>query len=390
VGKNIIRLKLLSFAVSTSLASVAGSLLAHYITFVSPQSFTVEETIFILAMVVLGGTGNFVGSVAGALCLVILPELLKFIDLPQATADLTRNVLYGLILILILRLRPAGLFPERYRLSIPPDLLRAKGSFDLEPFKNARNGEVTLEGKELSKMFGGITAARSVSIELRSGMVTGLIGPNGAGKTTAFNLLTGFLAPTSGSIVLRNKPIVGMPPHQIVRAGVARTFQDLRLFKKMPVIENVLVAFPNQAGDSLWNVFFARRRVAAEERRNIARALNILDFVGLRSKAEQDAAHLSYAEEKLLVIARLLATEAEVLLLDEPLAGLAPNTLEEVLPIIRKLAERGRTVCLIEHNLEVISAACDTVSFIDAGEVVASGRPAELMQNSHLLERYIR
>ena len=390
IGKDIVRLKLLAFVISASLASVAGSLLAQYITFVSPASFTAEETIFILAMVVLGGTGNLVGSVVGAIFLVVLPELLKFIHLPAATADLIRNVFYGMILIMVLRFRPSGLIPENYRLNIPPDLLKNPIAFALPLKGGAEHGEVTLAGEELSKNFGGIVAARSVTIELQAGVVTGLIGPNGAGKTTAFNLLTGFLPATAGQISYRGQQISGMRPHLIVRAGIARSFQDLKLFRGMTVLENVLVALPDQAGDDLRNVFFTPRAVATEEKANIARALGILDFVGLHGKAGTGADNLSYAEEKLLVIARLLATDAQVILLDEPLSGLAPNTLDEVLPIIRKLANQGRTVCLIEHNLEVIREACDVVYYVDAGEVIARGEPEELMRDPRLLERYIQ
>lgn len=389
IGKNTVLLKFLAFLTSASLASVAGSMLAQYITFVSPASFTAEETIFILAMVILGGTGNLWGSAVGAVFLVVLPELLKFVDLPDATADLIRNVLYGLILILILRFRPGGLIPENYRPKVPRDLVGAPAAFQPSA-AGAAKGEVTLAGKDLSKSFGGIVAARSLTIELHSGMVTGLIGPNGAGKTTAFNLLTGFLPPTAGEVFFRGRRVSGMRPHRIVRAGIARSFQDLKLFRGMSVLENVLVALPNQSGDSLLNVFLAPRRVAAEEHANIGRALGILDFVGLVHKAGEDANNLSYAEEKLLVIARLLATDAEVILLDEPLSGLAPNTLEEVLPIIRKLAAQGRTVCLIEHNLEVIREACDVVNYVDAGEVIARGEPEELMRDARLLERYIQ
>lgn len=390
IGKNVVLLKLTAFAVSAALAAVAGSLLAHYIGFISPQSFTTEETIFVLAIVILGGTGNFVGSVVGAILLVTLPELLKFLELPVTTADLMRNVAYGLILILILRFRPEGLFPERYRFQIPEQIGDAAAHYTLAPVEGRVKGEVTLAGHELHKEFGGIVAANGINIELRSGIVMGLIGPNGAGKTTAFNLLTGFLPATSGSITFRGRPVTDLRPHRIVGAGIARSFQDLRLFRKMTVLENVLVALPDQSGDRLSNVFFRARKVALEEKSNIARALGILDFVNLRDKALEEADNLSYAEEKLLVVARLLATEAEVLLLDEPLSGLAPNTLESVLPIIRKLAAKGHTVCLIEHNLDVIREVCDVAIYLDGGRVLAAGEPDALMRDPQLVERYIQ
>jgi branched-chain amino acid transport system permease protein len=390
VGKNVVLLKLVAFAVSAALAAVAGSLLAQYIGFVSPQSFTIEETIFILAMVILGGTGNFFGSLVGAAILVFLPELLKLVDLPVTTADLMRNIIYGLILILMLRFRPEGLFPERHYLALPKAVGTAKDVFTLTPSGASQRGDVILEAHDLHKSFGGIVAADGINIVLRAGTVTGLIGPNGAGKTTAFNLLTGFLPPTSGTITFRGRPIANLRPYKMVREGVARSFQDLKLFRNMTVLENVLVALPNQHGDSLLNVFLRPARVAAEDRHNIARAAGILDFVGLRPSALQSAGGLSYAEEKLLTVARLLATDADVLLLDEPLSGLSPNALDEVVPIVRKLAEGGRTVCLIEHNLDAIREVCDVVSYLDGGKVLARGKPDDLMRDAQLIERYIR
>jgi branched-chain amino acid transport system permease protein len=390
VGKNVVALKLIAFAVSASLAAIAGSLLAHYIAFVSPQSFSIDETILVLAMIILGGTGNLFGAVVGAAILVILPELLKFLNLPVGTADLMRNAFYGLMLILILRFRPEGLFPERYRFRLPDSARRAVGSFDLRGVLQGLRGDVTLAGKDLHKNFGGIIAANGVDLELRSGVVTGLIGPNGAGKTTAFNLMTGFLTPTSGEVTLRGQAVKDRRPHRIVRSGIARSFQDLKLFRKMTVLENVLVAIPSQLGDRPFNVFLRPVAVRREERANIVRALEVLDFVGLRERASNTADNLSYAEEKLLVIARLLATDAEVLLLDEPLSGLDPSTLSQVLPIVRRLAEQGRTVCLIEHNLDVIREVCDVAVYLDGGRVLASGKPEELMKDPQLVERYIQ
>ncbi|HEY9569265.1 MAG TPA: ATP-binding cassette domain-containing protein, partial [Thalassobaculum sp.] len=343
---------------------------------------------------------NLFGAVVGAFILVLLPEVLKFLDLPVGTADLMRNAFYGLMLIVILRFRPEGLFPERYRYTLPAGAQSAGaqsagaqsagGTFQLAPLANAGDRAVTLAGADLHKNFGGIVAANGVDIELRAGQVTGLIGPNGAGKTTAFNLLTGFLTPTSGTITLRGRPITDRRPHRIVHSGVARSFQDLKLFRRMTVLENILVAFPNQLGDKLHNVYFRPLTVAAQERANIGRALEILDFVGLRERALEEADGLSYAEEKLLVIARLLATEAEVLLLDEPLSGLDPNTLARVLPIVRRLAAQGRTACPIEHNLDVIREVCDVAAYLDGGRVLAVGRPEDLMKDPQLLERYIQ
>ncbi|WP_366554213.1 branched-chain amino acid ABC transporter ATP-binding protein/permease [Aquibaculum sediminis] len=393
-GKDLVYMKLTVFAFAAGLASIAGGLYAHYFNYVGPDGFTIDETIYILAMVILGGTGNLWGSVVGALVLVGLPEALKFINMPVDIADKARLVIYGALLILILRIRPEGILPEPQSRSVTATataggsqgmaqktLLSAEGSADAQPI---------LEGRGLHKSFGGITAVSGFDIVMRRGQVTGLIGPNGAGKTTAFNLLTGFLKPDRGEIRYKDKSIAGLKPHQIVGAGVARSFQDLRLFTKMTVLENVVVALPRQSGDNVFKAYFAPRQVAREERENAERAMEVLRFVGLEDKADERAENLSYAEEKLLVVARLLATGAEVLLFDEPLSGLDGNALQEIFPVIRRLAEEGKTICIIEHNLDVIKSLCDTVYFLDEGHTMAVGTPNELMNDPELAERYFK
>lgn len=390
VGKNIVLMKVTVFAFAAGLAAVAGSLLARYISYVGVDSFSIEETIYILAMVILGGTGNLWGSVAGAIILVLLPELLKFLDLPADIADKMRQVIYGLILIGILLLRPQGIFGEH---STAPRLARrsrdeAHADRELGRVEGARAGEVTVAARNLAKNFGGIVAVRDFDIDLKPGTITGLIGPNGAGKTTAFNMLTGFLQPNAGTIDFRGRSLVGLKPHQIVRAGVARSFQDLKLFTKMSVLENVLVALPDQSGDSIVSVFFRPGTIRREEEENFHRAMEILEFVNLAEKASESAENLSYAEEKLLVIARLLATGAEVLLFDEPLSGLDPNTLNEIFPIVRRLAENGKTICIIEHNLDVIRGLCDVAVYLDEGHALATGTPEELVSDPELARRY--
>ncbi|NUB15037.1 ATP-binding cassette domain-containing protein [Azospirillum brasilense] len=392
VGKNLVRMKLVVFAMSAGLASVAGTLVAHYIAFVNPESFTIEETILILAMVILGGMGNLWGSLAGAAILVLLPEGLKFVHVPGDIADMVRQVIYGVVLIVILRLRPEGLFPETVfrtptgaaRSSVPANgpltgaLERASGT----------PGEVVVSATSLSKHFGGIQAVKDLTIDLKRGEIVGLIGPNGAGKTTAFNLLSGFLRPTGGTILYRGRDVTTLKPHEVVAAGLARSFQDLKLFTKLTVVENILVSLPAQPGDRPLDVYFRPGLVRRADRENVARALEIASFVGLLAKADETAANLSYAEEKLLVIARLLATGADVLLLDEPLSGLDTVTVERICGVIRDLARANKAVCIIEHNLEVIRGVCDEIVFIDEGRVLTKGPPDTLMRDRELAERY--
>lgn len=389
VGKNLLYMKVAVFAFSAGLAAVAGSLFARYLNYVGAESFGIDETIYMLAMVILGGTGNLWGSLVGAAVLVILPELLKFVTLPTEIADKSHLIIYGLLLIVILRLRPEGLLAERSTMRHLPhvDDTNRHGAEMTAPLPK---DEVTLSGNDLHKRFGGIVAVAGFNIVLKSGSITGLIGPNGAGKTTAFNLLTGFLSLDSGNITFRGRNITGLKPHNIVRAGVARSFQDLRLFTKMTALENVMVALPNQAGDRVFDVFFRPMKIHREEQDNLVRARAVLDFVGLTDKAYETAENLSYAEEKLLVVGRLLATGAEVFLFDEPLSGLDRTTLAEIFPIVRKLADSGKTICIIEHNLDVIKELCDVVYFLDEGHAMAIGTPDQLMNDPALATRYFK
>lgn len=393
-GKNLVYMKLTVFAFAAGLASVAGSLYAHYFNYVGPDGFTIDETIYILAMVILGGTGNLWGSLVGALVLVGLPEALKLINMPVDIADKARLVIYGALLILILRVRPEGILSEPQTRSVTA-AATADGSGvapEQSPLTapDQADAEPILEGRGLHKSFGGITAVSGFDIVLRRGQITGLIGPNGAGKTTAFNLLTGFLRADSGEIRFKGRAIGGLRPHQIVGSGIARSFQDLRLFTRMTVLENVVVALPSQAGDNVLHAYFSPRRVAREEQVNAERAMEVLRFVGLAHKADERAENLSYAEEKLLVVARLLATGAEVLLFDEPLSGLDSNALQEIFPVMRRLAAEGKTICIIEHNLDVIKSLCDSVYFLDEGRTMAVGTPDELMNDPELATRYFK
>jgi ABC-type branched-subunit amino acid transport system permease subunit/ABC-type branched-subunit amino acid transport system ATPase component len=388
-GKNPVLLKSVTFAFSAGLAAVAGCLYAHYFTLVSPDSFSLSQTVYVLAMVTVGGRGNLLGSVIGAAVLVALPEFFKLADLPTDVADHGRALLYGLTLVAMMRVRPQGLLSRNRATRHIPAAASSSVLKKIRPRPLAPdNPTITIEARGLRKSFGGITAVAHLDISLRSGKVTGLVGPNGAGKTTAFNLLTGFLRPDAGTLLLRGEKLDNLRPHQMVKIGVARSFQDLRLFTGMTVLENILVSLPHQLGDNVVAVFFQPAKVARDDNDNKAEALNILKTVGLADRAEADVRDLSYAEEKLLVIARLIATRANVILFDEPLSGLDHSAIEKLIPIIRGLANAGKTVCIIEHNLDAVRALCDTVIFLDEGRVLAEGPPAELIANTDLARRY--
>ena len=391
VGKDVVYSKVVAFGLAAGMAAVAGSLFAHFFSYIGPDSFQISETVLILSMVVVGGTGNLFGSVLGAVLLVLLPEGLALLDLPQLVAGQLRVMFYGVVLILFLVFRPEGLLrePRGGGRKLKP----GEGGDDYKPALGASTsvvGQPQLEGKGLQKRFGGITAISNLDITLERGRITGLVGPNGAGKTTAFNLLTGFLPADGGVITHAGKVLKNLRPHELVRSGIARSFQDLRLFAKMSALENVLVALPRQRGDRVSALFLHPIAIRREDAENTARAYAILRFIGLEDRALDLAEDLSYAEEKLLVVARLIATEADVLLFDEPLSGLDGAAMQKIIALLRQLAASGKAICIIEHNLDAIRNACDTLIYLDEGRALAQGAPDDLMRDPDLVRRYFR
>ena len=240
----------------------------------------------------------------------------------------------------------------------------------------------------LSRSFGGIQAVDDCTFEVQPGVITGLIGPNGAGKTTVFNLITGFLSANHGSIRLQGTEILGLSPHRVERLGVVRTFQHLRLWNKMSVLENVLLGCATPAGENVFSLFLRAGAVRVEEQRARDRAMEVLSFFGLTDRARELAEDLAYPEQKLLSMARIFATDAPVLLLDEPTSGLDSESLGRIIPMVRRLVDHGKTILLIEHNMELISELADQVVFLHQGRVLAAGPPADITSDPALTEIY--
>jgi ABC-type branched-subunit amino acid transport system ATPase component len=246
---------------------------------------------------------------------------------------------------------------------------------------SSQTSDVLLEIRGLSKQFGGVQAITDVSLELRAGIITTLVGPNGAGKTTLFNLITGHLTPTVGDVLWRGRSIKGKRPWQIARLGIARTFQDLRLFSRMTVEENVMAALERRCG--LWQ---PGGRAARLERQDTV--TRILEATWLADKARTRASDLAYAERKFLSIARIMAADAAIWLLDEPASGLDPLAYERFVDLLRREARRGVTVCVIEHNLDIVMNLSDRVAFLDQGRLLAEGEPEAVLHDPHLAAIY--
>lgn len=247
----------------------------------------------------------------------------------------------------------------------------------------------TLELEKVSKSFGGLRAVNDVSATFEAGRITALIGPNGAGKTTLFHLIGGVLRPDTGIIRYKGRRIDGLSPWRVARYGIGRLFQDVRVFNKLTALENVLSAFPHQLGENpLWSLVL-RPKVVQQERQLTHQARQLLQFVGLHEHADAPAESLSYGQQKLLAIARLLAARADALLLDEPTAGVNPEMVKEILALLRQLANNGKLVILIEHNMSVVMDIADWVYFMDEGKIIAAGTPTEVLGNPTVRAAYL-
>jgi len=241
-------------------------------------------------------------------------------------------------------------------------------------------------GVEVS--FGGLKALNDCSFTIQQGRITCLVGPNGAGKTTIFNVITGFLRPDSGSVSFKGQALDGWKPQAIVAAGIARTFQNLRLFTDLTAMDNVLASLPNQAGEEPVAAIFRPFHVASAQRRRRDEAQAILDRVGLSHRANDFVRNLSYGEQKLLSIARVLATGAELLLLDEPASGLSAGALDSVMTLLRRLQDDGKTLLVVEHNTRVVQKIADDVLFLHQGHLMAQGSPETIVNDPALAEIY--
>ncbi len=389
------RYKLMAFTLAAFFAGIAGGLYAHQIGMISAKTFGFNKSIEYLVMVVLGGMGSITGSIISSIVLVALPEMLRGFSQ-------WRLVIYASLLIVMMLFRPAGLLGTHEFSLIA---VWEKGAKFLKSFLRIRKHDakmpyvprydvwedsVVLHTENLGIAFGGLKAADNINISLKNDEIVGLIGPNGAGKTTVFNLLTGVYAPTSGDIILLGETVVGKPTHDITKNGVARTFQNIRLFKSMSVIDNIKVAFHTRMQYSPVSGIFRASGFIREEIGIDIRARELLRVFDMEDVADVRADGLPYGQQRKLEICRALACNPKVLLLDEPAAGMNPIETQELMQTIKLIRSRfSVAILLIEHDMKLVMGICERIYVLNYGSIIAEGTPEEIRHNPEVVAAYL-
>ncbi|MGI8722260.1 MAG: branched-chain amino acid ABC transporter ATP-binding protein/permease [Geodermatophilaceae bacterium] len=416
LGVDTYQLRLKVFVLSAGYAGLAGVFFAHWLAVVNPNSANFALSVEFLLIAVLGGLGTVWGAVVGGFAVEFLDEGLRdFIPVivPGASGEV-QLIGFGVILTLVMIFLPGGVH-QAFR-TVAGLGGRRRGSapdlFDSKEGRNATNltsqgfpqstdegpllaregrpapGTTLLTVTGLTKRYGGVVAVDDVDFEVAAGEIVALIGPNGAGKTTCFNMISGVTAPSGGSVVLSGQQIEGRKPHVFARHRATRTFQNLQVFGSSTVLGNVMVGrhLRSRVGLLRSMVGFAAR---TEERAIVAGAREVIDLVGLAEDTERPAADLPFGRQRLMEVARALATEPDLLLLDEPMAGLSGAERRELARLLRRLRTGGMAIVLVEHDVEAVLALADRVAVLDDGVLIALGRPDEIRTDPAVLAAYL-
>ncbi|MEN9567639.1 MAG: hypothetical protein RLZZ69_2835, partial [Cyanobacteriota bacterium] len=380
LGLNVLRIRLIAFAISAAFTGLGGVFFASIIGFISPGSFTFHRSILFLLVAILGGLGTVAGSVVGAIALVILPELLNNFAEYQL-------LFFGILLLLTLWLTPEGVVSfflkrlDRAEAVHPPAI-----SGQNSPLVVKNQTDLPLKVEQITISFGGVKAVNKVDFVAQSGTITSIIGPNGAGKTTLLNLLAGFYTAESGSVYLGKLDLTGKNSLEIVGAGLSRTFQTTRLFDSLSVLDNLKVGY---TGDRLGNIFTALLGRKQTKTPLESKLIELLAFVGYQDNIHARADSLAFGDRRLVEIARALATNPQIILLDEPAAGLSEQQRKGLARLLRCLANSGIKVIVIEHDINLVMEISDRIVVLDRGRVICDDTPVRVRNNQQVLEAYL-
>jgi len=439
LGKNLRSLRTSSLVIGGAIAGLSGGLLVGFINLWDPQAWGYAETIVLFAAVIIGGLGNHRGAVLGAILVPLaFEEATRYIPPVPNDPGLVpalQWVAIGLLIVFFLWFRPQGILPERRRVIMgdraggavaplapevpsrgavataavvsevapagaaedaasrtPPPDVNLPAQPEPLPVRVRRPpfaGDVILECVGLSRSFEGVHAVDDVSLSFQRARLSGIIGPNGAGKSTALAMLAGTLPPTAGRILYRGEDVTALPAYRRARRGLVRTFQLASEFKRLTVMENLIAAIPDQRGETFRGAFLGRRYWGAQEREAIDRAAAMLERFGLSALADRYAGDLSGGQRRLVEIMRALMADPEVLLLDEPMAGVHPRLAHQIGMQLVALCEAGITVVMVEHELSIMDEFCDPVIVMAEGRVLAEGTMAALRSNAEVVDAYL-
>jgi ABC-type branched-subunit amino acid transport system ATPase component/ABC-type branched-subunit amino acid transport system permease subunit len=432
LGKNLFSLRTGSLILGGAIAGLSGGVLVSFISVWSPPAWSYAETIVLFAAVIIGGAGNHLGAVLGAVLVPVgFEEITRFItsaspNLPPNLLPSLQWVAIGLLIAVFLWFRPQGVLPERKRvIALPQAAAASAGAVAGRPATpppgaavpggvtgpaagtagnggtypamtrgrrdrpRPRGGEDILQAAGLSRDFGGVHAVADVSFAVRQGTLTGLIGPNGAGKSTLMALLAGTQRPSAGRVIYRGSDITALPAFRRARMGLVRTFQLASEFKRLTVMENLLSAVPGNRGDSFLGAVAGRRYWGGDEAASVARAADILRRFGLEARANDYAGQLSGGQRRLVEIMRALMADPDVLLLDEPMAGVYPELARRIGQTLLELCREGLTILMVEHELGITDEFCDPVIVMAEGSLLAQGTMAQLRERTDVVEAYL-